>query len=87
MSTLPPCESVLRLHVLRACYVAAIWKRATEENPILPEMRSFGWNVDGSIQWADKIYLQEVKDILFDENYDETEFVDDEGESDDEETY
>ena len=29
MSTLPPCESVLRLHCERANYLAAIWKRAT----------------------------------------------------------
>ena len=74
-----------RIHVLRACYVAAMWKQATEAKPSFPEINFFGWKLDGRIQWAVEIYPEEVKDILFDDQYDEEEFLDDEGESGDEE--
>ena len=87
MSTLPPCQHVLKLHVLRSCYVAAIWKRPIEAKRNLPDITSYGWKSNGSIQWTDDIYPDEVKDVLFHDNYDGTEFFNDEGESDDEENY
>ena len=40
---LPPCESSLRLHVTRANYQAAIWKRAIVPLPVIP---SPCWEVD-----------------------------------------
>ena len=40
MSILPPCQSVLKLLVLRACYVSAMWKKSVEAKPILPSISS-----------------------------------------------
>ena len=38
MAALPPCSSVLRLHILRANIVAAIWKRSTTAYVELPDI-------------------------------------------------
>ena len=43
---LPPCESSLRLHVTRANYQAAIWKRAIVLLPVIPSPCGRGWEVD-----------------------------------------
>jgi len=50
MSTLPPCLDVLKLHILRSQYIAALWKRALISKPELPNMIDFGWNHDGTIK-------------------------------------
>ena len=43
---LSPCESSLRLHVTRANYQAAIWKRAIVLLPVIPSPCGRGWEVD-----------------------------------------
>ena len=43
---LPPCQSSLRLHVTRANYQAAIWKRAIVPLPVIPSPGGHGWEVD-----------------------------------------
>ena len=43
---LPPCESSLRLHVTRANYQAAIWRRAIISRPVIPSPHGHGWEVD-----------------------------------------
>ena len=43
---LPPCESSSRLHVTRANYQAAIWKRAIVPLPVIPSPCGHGWEVD-----------------------------------------
>lgn len=43
---LPPCESSLRLHVTRANYQAAIWRRAIDPLPVIPSPHGHGWEVD-----------------------------------------
>ena len=45
---LPPCQSSLRLHVSRANYQAAIWRRATEACPDIPSPHGHGWNMNCS---------------------------------------
>ena len=85
MSTLPPCESVLRLHCERANYLAAIWKRATTSQSLIPDAVHFGWNPDKSIMWVADIFPEEVESILLDSRYDPDDVDDDAGESDDEE--
>ena len=43
---LPPCESSSRLHVTRANYQAAIWKRAIVPLPVIPSPCGHGWVLD-----------------------------------------
>ena len=85
MSTLPPCERVLFLHVKRASYIASIWKKANVAKPVLPPITGHGWNEDGSLTWTSEICPQEVEEILFDDEFDTNDYIDDSGESDNEE--
>jgi hypothetical protein len=45
---LPPCQSSLWLHVSRANYQAAIWRKATEACHDIPSPHGHGWNVSSS---------------------------------------
>ena len=45
---LPPCESSLRLHVARANYQAAIWRKAIVPLPVIPSPHGHGWEVDNT---------------------------------------
>ena len=85
MSTLPPCESVLRLHCERTNYFVAIWKRATLSRSAFPDAVHYGWNPDKTIMWVVDVFPQEVESILFDSRYDADDVNDAAGESDDEE--
>ena len=85
MSTLPPCESVLRLHCERANYLAAIWKRATTSRSHFPDAMHYGWNLDKSIVWVIDIFPEQVESILLDLRYDPDDVTEALGESDDEE--
>ena len=44
MSTLPPCERVLFLHVKSANYIALMWKKASIAILVLPPIIDHGWN-------------------------------------------
>ena len=85
MSTLPPCERVLFLYVKRANYIASIWKKANVAKPALPPITDHGWNEDGSLTWTSELFPEEVQEILFDDEFDINDYIDDSGESDDEE--
>ena len=65
---LPPCQSSLRLHVSRANYQAAIWRRATEACPDIPSPHGHGWNVSSStvefIWLGSKPAPEEVLELL-----------------------
>lgn len=41
---IPPCQSTLRLHIQRANYQAAIWKRVLEPMAIIPSPIGRGWD-------------------------------------------
>ena len=45
-SQLPPCEDCLFMHVLRANYQAAIWRRCLQSRPIVPCPTGHGWATD-----------------------------------------
>ena len=55
-SQLPPSEDALRLHVQRANYQAALWKKAMSQEPI-PSPSSHAWLLHdntSSVQWMNK---------------------------------
>ena len=67
---LPPCRSSLRLHIARANYQTAIWKRAVTALPEVPSPHIHGWKVSDSgdsmeIVWlASKPAPEEVFELL-----------------------
>ena len=84
MSTLPPCQSVLRLHCERAHFLAALWKRATISQLQNPDPSHYGWNQDKTIMWVDEVFPAEVESILLDPRFDPDDVEEAYGESDDE---
>jgi len=56
LSLLPPCRSSLKMHALRANYVAYTWKQAHVTHPEIPSLLGLGWTHDAegvlAIQWS-----------------------------------
>ena len=55
-SSMPPSKDALCLHVKRANYPAAIYKRALDPHPAVPSPHGHGWKINGddiSIHWMD----------------------------------
>ena len=75
LATLPPCKSVLKLHILRANAVAKIWKCTNAPIINVPDLKDHGWNSDGEIQWLDDAFPDDINEMLFDPPFnDEIEF-------------
>ena len=69
------------LNVKRANYIALIWKKSNVAKPVLPPITDHGWNEYGSLTWTSKIFPEEVEEILFDEEFDSIDYIDDNRES------
>lgn len=54
-SQLPPCQDCLFMHVTRANYQAAIWRRSLQSQPSVPSPNDHGWSTNDEgqleIQW------------------------------------
>ena len=91
MAALPPCSSVLRLHILRSNMVASLWKRSTTASFTVPDISQHGWDLDGNIQWVEDVFPTDMEDTLLHEEYENLDeyFDENDGESDidDEEDY
>ena len=54
---LPPCRTLLRLHIKRANYQAAIWRRAVIRHPDVPSPHGHGWKVCGTSKLVEFVWL------------------------------
>ena len=83
VSLLPPCKSVLMLHIKRANYVAKLWRSSLTSwlNP--EEIADNGWFHDGSINWVDEVFPDDVEEILCDPTFKNDEFDEDDELSED----
>lgn len=82
LSSFPPCKDSLEQHIRRANYQVGIWKRALENNPVIPcPTQGHGWTKNGDVI----VPLWSTKDILPPRLVDVLESV--EEESDDEDIY
>ena len=70
------------LCVKRANYIALIWKKANVATPVLPPITDHGWNEDEKLTWTSEVFPEEV---LFEDEFDTNDYIDDSRESDDEE--
>ena len=64
LSLLPPCASTLRKHTARSNYICHIWKNAINQLQNLESFENYGWLADGNIEWIDKPYPDDVKQLL-----------------------
>ena len=75
LSTLPPCKRSLMQHVRRANFQAAIWKRAHESHPDVPDAADgHGWEWrDGFLQplWTAEEEELVLPDAVIQELFDE----------------
>ena len=67
---------------LCSVYIPAFWKTVTMSNPDIPNMQMFGWNGDGRVAWLHDIYPDDILNMVFEENFEETENNNCIGESD-----
>ena len=86
LSRIPPCKSVLRLHLQRSAYVAYLWRRSEQNQIDLPSIDAYGWFLDGNIVWTEgeifpttvAKYIESEEEFIYeDENddiYSEDEF-------------
>ena len=92
LSSLPPCSTSLKKHTARAHYMAKIWKQATMPLQEIESLENSGWLADGSIDWIDAAFPEEIESLFAgksvnsdndnDDDADEFEYVD-EAEDDD----
>ena len=64
LSSIPPCQSVLKLHISRANFVAKIWKSAGENQLELPHLSSHGWTESCEIVWMETAFPENVEELL-----------------------
>ena len=93
LSLFPPCKSNLRLHVMRANYVAWIYRNACSLI-IEPEpTENAGWDEDCNVQWSLDSYPDDVAEMLIDHDNnssdDELDVIEDDNldESDEDENF
>ena len=64
LSLLPPCQSVLRLHLSRAIYISNLWKQSLTAQVQSADISEFGWDLDGAITWVEQTFPAEVESIM-----------------------
>ena len=80
LSFLPPCSSALKKHTSGAHYVAKMWKQAVVSLQSRNSFESCGWLSDGSVDWIDASYPEDLECLSTELNTDVQE--DDDGEND-----
>ena len=68
LSILPPCSSTLRKHTARAHYIATMWKRASVPVQALGPFENNGWLPNGTIDWVDCAYPNDVGTLFSAQN-------------------
>ena len=86
LSLLPPCLDSLKLHMLRAFFIARRYRLSGERVIDEPNMVNHGWEADGHIQWVNKSFPADIEHLLVEEdtlnvNEQEYEEVDDESDN------
>ena len=64
LSSLPPCQEVLRYHCQRANYVAYIWRHSFQPMIQLEDVENHGWFQSGDIFWFNVAFPDDIKDML-----------------------
>ena len=60
----PPCKDNLKLHISRANYVANMYVNAIRLYMCLDDPIYHGWKEDGTFQWKDDCFPENITDIL-----------------------
>ena len=82
LSLMPPCKSNLHYHIMRANYVAYLFRQADHLVMHLESPERYGWDADGKVVWSDNCYPNDINEFLLDEENGEISSDDDEYEDD-----
>ena len=87
LSLLPPCRDVLVLHIMRAAYVANVWRNSDVGCQQLQLIEYNGWNRSGEIRWieVEKAFPTDIASLLATEVVEDEEFAQIDEDSEDEE--
>ena len=66
---MPPCETNLKLHIMRANYAASIFRNANRLILNLEEPINHGWDERGRVMWSSICYPDDLSQLLI--NYEE----------------
>ena len=66
LSLLPPCKANLKHHIMRANYVALMFRNANRLILNLEEPINHGWNERGRVMWSSVCYPDDVSELLMD---------------------
>jgi hypothetical protein len=76
ISLLPPCETNLKLHIIRANYVASIFRKANHLIIDLDEPTNHGWDERWEVIWSSVCFPDDVSELLIGQEVeDELDFV------------
>ena len=64
LSTFPPCQTTLNLHILRANRVAYLMKRSSIPEVNEPPLSDCGWDHEGNIIWIEEAYPSSIERLL-----------------------
>ena len=62
---------MVKLHFLRTNCVASIWKDTHRANFNIPDVTEHGWNDDGTIEWIQEAFPENITEFLMDEDTEE----------------
>ena len=72
LALLSPCQNVLKLHSERANFVAYLWKQSLSLMVNIPNHNEHGWDTNCEISWVEQEFPNDIEDILFKGNNDES---------------
>ena len=74
MSALPPWKETLKLHSVRANFIAKMQRSSLQSNINAPNFSSYGWDSEGTMEWVHNIFPNNMEDIFFDPLFDGDDF-------------
>ena len=89
VALLPLCHSVFILHVRRALFVANMWRSTPTAWLELPEITDFGWEADGTPEWIEEAFPDDIYELIQteDRDFEETVVQSDNDDTSDDESY
>ena len=64
-SLMPPCKSNFHYHIMRANYVAYLFRQAVHLIRHLESSEGYGWDADGKVVWSDNCYPDDINELFF----------------------
>ena len=74
MPALAPCKETLKLHSVRANFVAKMKRSSLQSNINARNFSSYGWDAEGTIEWVHNLFPNDMEDIFFDPFFDGDDF-------------